>query len=426
MRENEVVKNYLTIRQQTEAICQPLEVEDYVIQAMDDVSPPKWHLAHTTWFFETFILIPYDKSYKVYQTEFTLLFNSYYQSLNQPSLRSARGLLSRPTVKTIYDYRRYVDQHMAAYLEAIPDAQWHDVVKLLEVGLAHEEQHQELLLMDIKYNYSLHYPHVPIYQTRPSFIPSQLPPDVQPSLEEDFIFVEGGQVSMGYAGTGFSFDNERPTHPVLIASYRIANRLVTNQEYLAFIRAGGYQNPSYWLADGWDYIQRYQLKAPLYWYEIEGRWYELTLQGIQPLVLPQPVCHVSYYEADAYARWREKRLPTEMEWEHFVTQRQLSPQDGNFLENNWLHPLPVVQSKMPQQFFGDVWEWTMSPYAPYPGYQAYSGVLGEYNGKFMCNQMVLRGGSCITPRAHLRASYRNFFQVDKRWPFVGFRLAENA
>lgn len=426
MHENQVVKHYLMIRQQTETICQPLEVEDYVIQSMDDVSPPKWHLAHTTWFFETFILIPHDKNYKVYHAEFKTLFNSYYQSLSRPNSRNARGLLSRPTVKTIYDYRHHVDRHLCAYLDTMPVSKWHEVAPLLDMGLAHEEQHQELLLMDIKYNYSLHYPHVPVYQKSTLAPSNNLLSDHRQALDEYFIFVKGGQVSLGFVGEGFSFDNERPAHPILLAPYRIANRLVTNGEYLAFIDAGGYKNPIYWLADGWDYVQRGQLQAPLYWYETHGQWHELTLQGLQPLVFHQPVCHVSYYEADAYARWREKRLPTEAEWEHGVTEWKLQPQEGNFLENHLLHPAPAVQPNMPQQFFGDLWEWTTSAYAPYPGYQTYSGVLSEYNGKFMCNQMVLRGGSCVTPRSHIRTSYRNFFQPEKRWPFVGFRLAENV
>ncbi len=420
-----IIKNYLTIRQQTEAICQPLEIEDYVIQGMDDVSPAKWHLAHTTWFFETFILIPSVKNYRVYRPEFVSLFNSYYQSLNQPYLRSARGLLSRPTVAVIYDYRHYVDKHMQTYLSHLSIDQ-DDTLKLLAIGLAHEQQHQELLLMDIKYNYSLHYPDVPIYQK--SLAISSQPPSLnaQSSLEEYFISVEGGIASVGFAGEGFSFDNEHPVHRTLLTPYRIANRLVTNEDYLMFINAGGYQNPAYWLSDGWDCIQKNQWKAPLYWYHFQDQWHQLSLKGLTPLVLNQPICHVSYYEADAYARWRGKRLPTEMEWEHFVSCSQFCLQESNFLESNILHPLPTTDlSNAPQQFFGDVWEWTMSAYVPYPGYNAYAGSLGEYNGKFMCNQMVLRGGSCVTPRDHIRASYRNFFQADKRWQFAGFRLAED-
>lgn len=426
MRHDRIIKKYLSIRQQTEAICRPLKIEDYVIQGIEDVSPPKWHLAHTTWFFETFILIPYVKNYATYNPQFTTLFNSYYQSLNQPYLRGARGLLSRPTVETIYDYRHYVDQHMQAYLEGLSANEYLNLYQLLDIGFAHEEQHQELLLMDIKYNYSLHYPDVPIYQKR-SELYSTSSLDTGPCAKEYFISVDGEITSIGFTGPGFHFDNECPPHRILLGPYRIANRLVTNEDYLQFIDAGGYQNSAYWLSDGWDTIQQNQWKAPLYWYNSQGKWYQFTLHGLEPLALNQPVCHISYYEADAYARWRHKRLPTEAEWEHFVSHQQLCPKDNNFLESKILHPLPAMRpSKDPQQFLGDVWEWTMSAYAPYPGYQPYSGALGEYNGKFMCNQVVLRGGSCVTPRAHIRSSYRNFFQANKRWQFAGFRLAEDA
>ena len=345
------------------------------------------------------------------------MFNSYYQILGQPFPRQKRGLLSRPTVKTIYEYRHVVDQHILEYLENNPLDEC-DKIKTFFTGLNHEQQHQELLLMDIKFNYALN-PMVPSYHTR------QLP-YTNNAIDKHFISIMGAVAETGYQGNGFSFDNELPLHSSIVPPFRIANRLETMGEYLEFIQSGGYTNPAFWLADGWDCVMKNKWVAPMYWYKLDNKWYLFTLNGLTELKPDEPVCHISFYEADAYARWCGKRLPTEIEWEYFVTQSQVDIDQGNFLENNMLNPLPANSpSQKPQQLFGDVWEWTMSSYSPYPGYKPCAGPLGEYNGKFMCNQMVLRGGSCVTPRSHMRKSYRNFFQPDKRWQFSGVRLADD-
>lgn len=414
----ELIQHYQQIRQQTETICIPLEIEDYVIQGMDDVSPAKWHLAHTTWFFETLILIPNLKNYKIFDPLFQDLFNSYYQSLGTPYPRLKRGLLSRPTVKKIYDYRHAIDDQIQHYLLTCSIEQLQIIEEKLIIGFQHEQQHQELLLMDIKYNYSLN-PEYPAY--------SALQPQSHTKiLKETFIPVEGIITTIGFRGNGFSYDNESPPHSCILSAYNIANRLVTAGEYLEFIQDGGYKNPLFWLSDGWDWVVKNHQKAPLYWINLNGQWKLFTLNGLVEINTEEPISHVNYYEADAYARWRGMRLPTEMEWEHFVTLNKLTPEKGNFLENKKFHPQPIKSSfSSLTQFFGDVWEWTCSNYSPYPGYKPYTGALGEYNGKFMCNQMVLRGGSCVTPKSHIRATYRNFFYPDKQWAFSGFRLVDN-
>ena len=417
----DAIQSYQRIRMQTEVICHPLEIEDYVIQGMEDVSPAKWHLAHTTWFFETFILLPKMPNYMSYNRTYPKLFNSYYQSLGEPLRRASRGLLSRPTVKDIYAYRHHVDKNLQAYLQNCSIDTFESIKEIFELGLHHEQQHQELLLTDIKYNYSLNQLNFPTYNAsaNKAILESTI-------ALEYFIPMEGGIVSIGFTGPGFSYDNEGPTHKSFLNPYCIANRLVTNGEYLEFIKAKGYQTPSFWLADGWDCINKNHWQAPLYWSNLNDKWCIFTLQGLKEINLNEPVCHVSYYEADAYARWRGKRLPTEIEWEHFTHQASVEL-TGNFLENNHFHPTQATnQPNIPQQLFGDVWEWTMSAYSPYPGYQAPQGSLGEYNGKFMCNQIVLRGGSCATSFSHIRPSYRNFFQPDKRWQFSGIRLAEDV
>lgn len=413
-----LIQLYREVRSKTEALCQPLAIEDYVVQSIDDVSPAKWHLAHTTWFFETFILAAKQPAYVHFDASFHHLFNSYYQSIGEPYPRVKRGILSRPTVEVIYAYRHYVDERMLDYLTHLHDEAGQDVLTLLTLGLNHEEQHQELLLMDIKHNFSCD-PNFPVYRERQS-------DDKHTKTDLHFVEVQGGLIEMGHEGQGFCFDNELPRHAYHLNPYKMANRLVTNGEFAEFIAADGYQKPDVWLADGWDVIQKNKWQAPLYWQKMDGEWHVFTLSGIKKLNLNDPVVHVSYYEADAYARWLEARLPSEMEWEHFVTHERLSLAKGNFLEAHHFHPHAVLsQEKEPQQFFGDVWEWTMSPYTPYPGYKPAVGALGEYNGKFMNNQMVLRGGSCITPKSHVRATYRNFFQPDKRWQFSGIRLANH-
>lgn len=410
-----LMESYQNVRKKTEELCFPLIIEDYVIQSIDDVSPPKWHLAHTTWFFETFILIEHVPSYRIFNTLFHHLFNSYYQTIGHPYPRIKRGLLSRPTVKEVYQYRQYVDEHIMDYLDRLQD----DSLKmLLTLGLHHEQQHQELLLMDIKHNYSID-PSFPSYQRK--HIKQKSTTNAM-----EFISIESGMVEIGYKSNEFCFDNELPPHQIMLKPYLLANRLVTIEEYSEFIDAGGYKKPEYWLSDGWDLLQKYHWQAPAYWQQIDNKKYLFTLYGLSELDPKEPVSHISYYEADAYARFRNARLPREGEWENAVIKHKLSPVDGHFLEQDIFHPVARYESYHPfQQLFGGLWEWTASPYCPYPGYKPLKGVLGEYNGKFMSNQIVLRGGSCLTPRSHIRATYRNFFQPDKRWQFSGIRLAKD-
>ncbi|AFZ35959.1 hypothetical protein Sta7437_2420 [Stanieria cyanosphaera PCC 7437] len=404
---------YQQVRQRSEKICQPLAIEDYVIQTMADVSPPKWHLAHTTWFFETFLLIPYLNRYQVFHPQFGYLFNSYYEAVGKRHPRPQRGLLSRPTVEKVYQYRAYVDQAMAELINQLEKDQ--QISSLIILGLHHEQQHQELLLTDIKHILATN-PLRPVYQTQNSTSSAELI-----NFEEKWLDYPGGIYSIGYQGEGFSFDNESPRHQTLLQDYYFATRLVTNEEYLEFIEADGYSNPEYWLSEGWSTVQAERWQAPLYWEKIDGAWWIMTLGGMQPLQKDEPVCHVSFYEADAYARFCGKRLPTEAEWEIATAQ---VPIRGNFLETEKLHPTAALGMTRPDQMFGDVWEWTQSAYLPYPGYQPEAGAIGEYNGKFMCNQMVLRGGSCVTPISHIRPTYRNFFPPSARWQFTGIRLVK--
>ena len=411
--KHQLIKDYQTVRSMTEKICMPLEIEDYIVQSMTDVSPPKWHLAHTTWFFETFVLLPCLANYQVYQREFHHLFNSYYQGIGNPFPRSRRGLLSRPTVKTVYAYREFVNNHMLMLIENASAELLKKLKPLIILGLHHEQQHQELLLMDIKYNFSID-PNFPPYQSNKVNNPA-----VQ-SIPLQFISIAGGLIEIGHQDQEFCFDNELPRHQKFLKPYQLANRLVTNREYAEFIDAGGYDMPHVWLSDGWDWIKKYGWESPAYWQKQENKWYQFTLSGLQELALNEPVVHISYYEADAYARWRDRRLPSEEEWEYFTVNNNVTI--GNFMESETYQPKPATSIK-PQQFFGDCWEWTQSSYSPYPGYKPFAGALGEYNGKFMNNQMVLRGGSCVTPASHIRATYRNFFQPNKRWQFSGIRLA---
>lgn len=414
----QMICSYQQVRRQSEAICEPLIVEDYVIQSMEDVSPPKWHLAHATWFFETFILLPHAPGYSAYDPGFQLLFNSYYQTLGSPYPRARRGLLSRPSVDDVYQYRRYVDQALCDWLTTVSASQLKKIHELLSLGLHHEQQHQELLLMDIKHNFSIH-PDSPIYCTQVnSRHDSQCAPmEMRP--------VAGGIYQMGHSGDTFCFDNERPRHDVILKPYLFATRLVTNGEYLEFINDGGYLRADCWLSDGWDSVRKHDWSSPLYWRKIDTEWFEFTLSGLKRLDPDEPVSHVSYYEADAYARWRNLRLPTEAEWEHYIELQDVSPGDGIFLEDGFFHPA-ASNADEAQQLLGTLWEWTSSSYSPFPGYKPAAGALGEYNGKFMSNQYVLRGGCCVTPRSHIRNSYRNFFQPDKRWQFSGIRLAGDA
>jgi ergothioneine biosynthesis protein EgtB len=402
-----------TVRARTEALCVPLEIEDYVIQASDSVSPPKWHIAHTTWFFETFILLPFAPGYRVFSDAYAHLFNSYYESAGTFFPRPRRGLLSRPTVAEIYRYRSHVDEALQRLLNNLPQRYAHDILARVELGIEHETQHQELLLMDVKYNFFIN-PLKPSYhntRTAPSSI-----------TDMGWQALAGGIVEIGHDEAGFSFDNERPRHQTLLQDFRLASRLVSNQEYLAFISDNGYQRPGLWLSDGWHTINSQHWQAPLYWHREGGDWQQFTLSGMQPLNLQEPVAHLSYFEADAYARWAGKRLPTEAEWEHAAAK---TPITGNFLESGALHPQAARQPGL-NQLYGDLWEWTQSAYAAYPGFRPLPGTLGEYNGKFMSGQMVLRGGCCVTAQEHMRASYRNFYRPADRWMFSGLRLAEDA
>ncbi len=403
---NESLERYLAIRRTTEALTEDLTPEDQMIQSMPETSPTKWHLAHTTWFFETFILKPRVADYTLFHRDFTFLFNSYYKALGSHPNRVYRNLFSRPSLDQVRDYRRHVDRHMLQLISGSMDRELHS---LLQVGLNHEQQHQELIVTDIKHGLWSN-------PLRPAW--KQAPPRLSiPPAPLNWIDFDENIYSIGFGVNGFSFDNETPRHQVFLDRSSIASRLVTNADYLAFIRDGGYLRPELWLSDGWDTINAQRWIAPLYWEERDGLWYTYTVGGIRELDLHEPVCHLSFYEADAYARWSGARLPTEAEWEVAAFAQ---PIEGNFLESGRLHPLASGSS----QFFGDVWEWTASPYTAYPGFHPATGALGEYNGKFMVNQMVLRGGSCATPQSHIRPTYRNFFPPSARWQFTGLRLAK--
>jgi ergothioneine biosynthesis protein EgtB len=401
---------YRATRARTESLCEPLETDDYQLQSMPDCSPPKWHLAHTGWFFETFVLAPHAAGYRPYRPQFGYLFNSYYEAVGERWPRPARGLLSRPTVGEVYDYRHAVDEQMLALVESASEHTFAEVAPIVELGLNHEEQHQELLLTDLKHALGLN-------PLRPQYAPPGEPArgDATPIEWESH---PAGVRWVGHDGPGFAFDNEGPRHRVFVAAFEFASRPVNNGEYLRFIEDGGYNRPELWLSDGWAARQRNGWAAPLYWQLDGDEWSVFTLRGMRPLGPAEPVCHVSYYEADAYARWAGARQPTEFEWETAVGPRAVS---GNFLESDLLHPAASVAS-----YYGDVWAWTASPYVAYPGYRPAAGALGEYNGKFMCNQLVLRGGSCATPVGHVRATYRNFFPPDARWQFSGIRLAKDG
>lgn len=408
---------YLRIRQDSENLCKSLQAEDYVIQTAMYASPAKWHLAHMTWFFEVFILIQYLPSYAVFHPHYCYLFNSYYEQVGRFYPRSQRGFLSRPTVVEIYRYREYVDNAMRQLIETAISADWLEIYRCLMIGLNHEQQHQELLLTDLKYNFSRN----PLFPAYREDLP--LPSSAQQLVAATWQEYPGGIYEIGFNGNDFSYDNESPRHRVYIAPFCLASRPISNSEYLEFIVAGGYSNPAYWLSDGWSIVRSETWQSPLHWREIDNEWWEFTLGGLRRLDMAAPVCHVSYYEAYAYATWVGKRLPTEAEWEIAATDL---PIIGNLRDNGYLQPIATESSAGLMQMYGDVWELTSSAYQPYPGFRPPSGALGEYNGKFMCNQQVLRGGSCVTPHDHIRSSYRNFFYPHERWQFQGFRLAEDA
>ncbi len=399
-----LAQRYAEVRALTEELVRGLSPEDMTVQSMPDASPAKWHLAHTSWFFERFVLEAHSPGYRPFHPDFSYLFNSYYQTVGSMHPRPARGLLTRPGVTEVLAYRRHVDQHMQELLARSADA----LADLVTLGLNHEQQHQELLLMDIKHLFSQS-PLKPAWRVLPVTSAAAAPLKYIPR--------PAGLISIGHAGGGFAFDNETPRHQVMLTAHALASRPVSNGEYREFIRAGGYRQPELWLSDGWATVQREGWQRPLYWNE--DMTAEFTLSGLRDLDLAAPVCHVSYYEADAYARWAGARLPTAAEWESFAAEQPLA---GNLLESGLFHPAAGEGLAL----YGDVWEWTSSAYSAYPGFKPLGGSLGEYNGKFMVNQYVLRGGACVTPASHLRASYRNFFYPGQRWQFGGLRLAKDA
>jgi len=437
LHEPPLVDRYAAVREQTQHLCAPLTPEDHVVQTMADVSPTKWHLAHVTWFFETFLLRPHDESYVSPCDAYQFLFNSYYNAVGDQFYRPHRGHISRPTVQEVLSYRRTVDDAMRELLLRRQDP---EIASLVELGLHHEQQHQELILTDIKHVLAQN-PMLPSY--RPSddgALDGAFDGPRRPATEPSFIAFEGGVRRAGADGKTFCYDNERPRHDVLLTPFALASRLVTAGEFVQFIEDDGYRTPSLWLSDGWKWAQENAAtpgwgggpggavdghgQAPLYWHHEDGAWHVYTLSGLKPLDPLEPACHVSFFEADAFARWAGKRLPREHELELASADQSV---EGNFADRGRYHPraLALPTGARVEQLYGDVWEWTMSPYVAYPGYRAAPGALGEYNGKFMCNQMVLRGGSCATPAGHMRSTYRNFFPADARWQFSGIRLAED-
>jgi len=421
-----LAQRYAQIRAQSLALAEPLSEADAQVQSMPDVSPTKWHLAHVTWFFETFILERHEHAFKPWHPRYRVLFNSYYNQVGSQHPRAQRGLVSRPSLAEVKAYRANVDQRMAALL-----AKSHDraIDALVELGLQHEQQHQELLLTDIKHVLSCN-PLAPVYRASWPLAP------VAP-LPLAWAEQHSGLVEIGHDDNGFAFDNESPRHAVYLRPHALGNRLVTHGEWAEFVADGGYSEPRWWLSAGWDWVRSQRVQAPLYWQRDEHGWSSFTLHGLMPIDPHTPITHVSYFEAEAFARWagaqrqawRGARLPTEAEWEHAARALPATVwSGGNFVESQALHPMPVARANANAlvQMAGDVWEWTSSSYAPYPGFKAWEGEVGEYNGKFMVNQYVLRGGSCATPRSHMRASYRNFFPSDARWQFSGVRLARDV
>ncbi len=461
--KSRLLANYRKVRSASENMCAPLQTEDYVIQSMADVSPPKWHLGHTTWFFEAIILKNFDPDYKNWHDDFDFIFNSYYESLGERVPRFERGLLFRPPVKEVYGYRQHVDAAIARLDGKLQEnGNYEKFSEIMTIGCHHEQQHQELLMMDIKYNFFKN-PLMPAYYNRereeagagrqaktnaqakanaqekthakeenapPSAAGSANGRPADGSSPLKYLPVEGGLYPIGYSGSDFHYDNEGPAHQVYLQDFAIAERPVTCGEYLQFIEAGGYQDFRHWLSDGWAWVQKEKRSAPLYWLKREGQWHIFTLAGLQPLKREEPLCHVNFYEASAFASWQNRRLPTEAEWETAFLQYhpnwREAPAQAHFANQEIYHPQACSTKEPCRQMFGDVWEWTSSAYLPYPGFQAAEGALGEYNGKFMSGQMVLKGGCCATPTGHIRPSYRNFFYPFQSWQFSGLRLAQDG
>jgi ergothioneine biosynthesis protein EgtB len=429
----DLVRRFLSTRQQTIALIDGLSEEDCVVQAMPDASPLKWHLAHTTWFFEVFVLEKFSQTFKPFDESFKVLFNSYYNGVGEKFPRMQRGMLTRPSLAQVLKYRISVDDQIVALLSMPAVVQYAELKSLLVLGINHEQQHQELMLTDLKYLLSLN-PLFPAYRSGWPLISTALPP-------KQFLEFSGGLVEIGLSKNtvgvqrDFAFDNEGPSHQVFLKPFSLASCPLTYNDVLEFIDAGGYQRPEFWLSMGWDFVAAQSLKAPLYWHEVDYHgaktWHNFNLRGLCAVSPDVPVPHLSYFEADAIARFKNARLPTQAEWEHaaLATDNSITPiKQGNLLENSLFHPTvahnAIAKDKL-ANLYGDVWEWTQSSYDAYPGYRPLEGAIGEYNGKFMCNQFVLRGGSCITPRSHIRSSYRNFFPPNAQWQFSGARLARD-
>lgn len=404
---------YQKVRKQTDFLCEPLEIEDFVVQPIIDVSPLKWHLGHTTWFFETFVLVPNFKGYKLFNAKYPYLFNSYYISAGERWTRANRGQLTRPTVNQIFEYRKHVGKKMDEFLSTFEATE--EVINLIELGCNHEQQHQELFLYDIKRILGDN-PLYPEYRKVENIVNSEV-------TKQEWLSMEEGIYDIGFEGAGFHFDNEEGRHKVFLHEYEISSQLITNNEFLEFMEDGGYQNHALWLSEAWDWVNENQLNSPRYWHQEDGgEWWNYTLGGYQKVNDVNPVAHISYYEADAFARWKGCRLPTEFEWEAACQKYAPKiPPDSNFVEQN--HFGPVITNTY--DFYGNLWEWTSSPYSAYPYFKVADGALGEYNGKFMVNQMVLRGGSFGTSSSHIRKTYRNFFHPHLRWLFSGIRLAKH-
>ncbi|HEY1017344.1 MAG TPA: ergothioneine biosynthesis protein EgtB [Herpetosiphonaceae bacterium] len=415
-RKEAIIAHYRKVRSFTEKLCEPLVTEDYVVQSMPDVSPTKWHIAHTSWFFETFVLGQAIPGYQTLHPRYAYLFNSYYVTLGKRHCRPKRGLISRPTVEETFRYRQYVDEHMLELMDRMDDEAFLQWEPVLQLGCHHEQQHQELMLTDIKHVFAEN-------PLRPAYL-EQVHPHRESAPPLRWHEFGEGVRWIGFEGDGFAFDNEGPRHRQFADAFRLASRLVTNGEYLAFMEDGGYRRQDLWLSAGWYAREDAGWEAPMYWEQIDGVWQMMTLNGMRPIDPHEPVCHVSYYEADAFAHWAGKRLPTEAEWEIAAA---AEPIDGMFVDAGRFHPAPLADDAPGlRQLYGDVWQWTQSAYSPYPGFRPAAGALGEYNGKFMSSQYVLRGASCATSRSHARLTYRNFFTPDSRWQFMGLRLAEDA
>ncbi|WP_428409858.1 ergothioneine biosynthesis protein EgtB [Hyphococcus sp.] len=413
-----IVERFRRVRADSEALAAPLSPEDCLLQSMEAASPVKWNLAHTSWFFETFILTPHAPDYEPFHPDFCYLFNSYYNGVGDRHPRDIRGLVSRPSLEMVYAYRAHVNEALTAFIEKAGEETLAAIAPLLALGFAHEEQHQELLVTDLQHAMSFNPTKPVVYE-----LPADAERKAAPAMR--WRRMEGGLCDIGWDGVGFAFDNEGPRHKIYLHPFELANRPVTNAEFIAFIEDGGYETPDHWLSDGWDAVQAEGWDAPLYWRKEEGRWLQYSLFGERDIDLHAPVSHVSHFEAAAYASWAGGRLPTEVEWEAAAS---LFPTEGRFMKGGVLRPpaaAPQPQGDELLQLFGDVWEWTHSAYLPYPGFKAVEGAVGEYNGKFMSGQMVLRGGSCASPEGHLRVSYRNFFPPDARWQYSGFRLARD-